>query len=79
MQGGTQGRTSVSMLVNIYSVPEDELVWSMEHSGKIRRQSGKDFILFRTKSWMPEHPVYVLVNNLAQDLAQEVKQWTRKH
>ncbi|MFO8032187.1 MAG: hypothetical protein R6U22_06560 [Desulfohalobiaceae bacterium] len=79
MEGGTQGRSSVSMLVNIYTVAQDELIWSMEHSGRMQRQTEKDFILFKTKSWMPEHPVYVIVNNLAQDLAREVEQWTLKH
>lgn len=77
MEGGTQGRSSVSMLVNIYTVSQNELIWSMEHSGRLERQAGKDFILFKTKSWMPEHPMYLLVNNLAQDLAREVKQWSQ--
>ncbi|MFP4393150.1 MAG: hypothetical protein ACOC3Y_02095 [Desulfohalobiaceae bacterium] len=77
MKGGTQGRTSISILVNIYTVANDELIWSLAHSGRIQRQTTKDFILFKTKSWMPEHPEYVIVNNLAQELAQPIKAWVQ--
>ncbi len=76
LNGGTQGATSIAMVVNIYSARDEELIWSMEHSGRIDNRGEMDFILIKRRTWMPESPEYVIVNNLAYDLAQPVKKWT---
>lgn len=77
LNGGTQGTTSITLLVNIYSSKNDQIIWSMEHSGRMENRGEMDFILFKRKNWMPESPEYVIVNNLSYDLAQPVKSWSQ--
>ncbi len=76
LNGGTQGTTSITLLVNIYSAQDEQLIWSMEHSGRMENRGEMDFILFKRKNWMPESPEYAIVNNLSYDLAQPVKSWS---
>lgn len=75
--GGTRGTTSIALKVNIFSAQNDDLIWSMEHSGRIDNRGEMDFILIKRRTWMPESPEYVIVNKLAYDLAQPVKNWAR--
>lgn len=76
LNGGTQGTTSIGIIVNIFSSQNDNLIWSLEHSGRIDNRGDMDFILLKRRTWMPESPEYVIVNNLAYDLAQPVKRWS---
>ncbi len=77
MEGGSRGDTTIALLVNIYSTETEELIWSMAHSGRMENRRDMDFVLIKRKTWMPESPEYVVVNNLAHDLAQTVKIWSR--
>lgn len=76
LNGGTQGTTSIGITVNIFAAQNDGLIWSMEHAGRIDNRGEMDFILVKRRTWMPESPEFVIVNNLAYDLAQPVKQWS---
>ncbi|WP_045216876.1 hypothetical protein [Desulfonatronovibrio magnus] len=77
LNGGTQGTTSVGITVNIFSAQNNSLIWSMEHAGRIDNRGEMDFLLIKRRTWMPESPEYVIVNNLAYDLAQPVRNWTQ--
>ena len=77
LYGGSQGSTSIALTINIYCVQTDELVWSMAHSGRIDNARDRDFVLITRRTWMPQSPEYVIVKNLAHDLGQPVKAWTR--
>ncbi len=79
LNGGTQGTTSIAIVVNIYSAVNNSLIWSMEHAGRIDNRRDMDFILVKRRTWMPESPEFVIVNNLAYDLAQPVKAWTHDY
>jgi len=75
LDGGSQGSSSLAIQVNIYSIYSNKLVWTMEHSGRIDNRPDVDFVLFKRKTWMPESPLYVILNALAYDLARPVKKW----
>jgi hypothetical protein len=75
LAGGSQGTTRIAFNIDIYTVPRGNLIWSMEHAGRIENASEQDYILFKIRTQMPSSPTYALVNALAYDLAQPVKKW----
>ncbi len=77
VSGGSQGDTALALQINIHEAESDQLIWSMEHSGRIDRPAKMDYILVKRRSWMPESPERAIVNNLAQELAAPVKKWSR--
>ena len=76
LPGGSQGSTNIGMRLDIYSAREDRLIWSMQQSARIDPRPDMDFILFKRKNWMPDSPIYVIVNSLAKRMGQPVYNWT---
>jgi len=75
--GGSQGTTSLALEVAIFDASTEELLWSMEHSGRMENAPDEDFIVFTRKTRMPASPEYVVMYSLAFDLAKPVRQWAR--
>ncbi|NCC23913.1 MAG: hypothetical protein EOM25_01745 [Deltaproteobacteria bacterium] len=75
LNGGTQGVTSMSMVVDIYDVDSGEVIWSFDHAGRVEHFLDQDYILFNRKSRMPESPVWTVANVLAVDMGKPVKAW----
>jgi hypothetical protein len=76
LPGGSQGSTNIGMRLDIYSAREDRLIWSMQQSARIDPRPDMDFILFKRKNWMPDSPIYVIVNSLAKRMGQPIYNWT---
>lgn len=75
--GGSQGTTSLALEVAIFDASTEELLWSMEHSGRMENAPDEDFIVFTRTTRMPSSPEYVVMYSLAYDLAQPVRKWAR--
>jgi hypothetical protein len=76
MQAGGSGSTSVAFTFKIYEAETRMLVWSIAHSGRVEGSRDRDFMVFTSKTRMPQAPEYLVLESLARDLGQILKSWT---
>ncbi|MGM0609465.1 MAG: hypothetical protein ACQES5_00100 [Thermodesulfobacteriota bacterium] len=79
LPGGSQGSTNIGISLRIYNAKDDNLLWSMQQSGRIDPRPDMDFILFKRKNWMPDSPLYMLVRSLASSFSAPVYEWTHPY
>ncbi len=75
-EGGSTADSRVSLILEVYDVKTNQLIWSVAHAGEMPYETVRDFILFKVKTAMPFDPAYVVTATLAQDMAQLLKLWT---
>lgn len=75
--GGTEGRTAVSLRLNILDAATGELLWSMAHSGHMAQGPTRDYVFFSQHSRMPGDPMQAILSTLAVEMAQPVKLWNQ--
>jgi hypothetical protein len=79
INGGVQGATSIAVVLEIFDVQSGEVVWSLEHAGRVEHFLDQDYIVFTRRSRMPESPVWTVANVLAADMGRPVKAWNYGH
>lgn len=67
-EGSGTGRTSVGVTVEVYWVPESELIWSAAQAAVMDGGLDKDFVLVRTTRRLPQNPTYAVIRALAQSM-----------
>ena len=72
---GSQGSTNLAVHIEIMSVREGKVIWSMSHAGTMEKPPDQDFIVLTRKTRMPASPAYMVMSALARDLAKPVKAW----
>jgi hypothetical protein len=77
MFGGTEGRTAVSLRLNVLDAATGEMLWSMAHAGQIERGQTRDFVFFTQRSRLPADPMHAVLTTLAFETAKPVRFWNR--
>jgi len=72
---GSQGATSLAVEAEVYSVDTGNLIWSVEHAGRMEKPPDHDYIIFTRKTRMPASPANAIMTVLARDMARPVKTW----
>jgi hypothetical protein len=71
-EGSGTGRTSVGITVEVYWVPESELIWSAAQAGVMDGGLDKDFVVVRTTRRLPQNPTYAVIRALAQSMGRAI-------
>lgn len=75
LHGGTQADTAVSLRLEVYDTATGYLVWSMEQAGRMEANTVEDYIFFARKTRLPMDPMYAVLTNISDEMAQPVLQW----
>lgn len=78
MAGGASGRSDLSLKLEIYDAYNGQLLWSIAHSGSMRPEYTKDYILFYKRTSMPADPLYAISASLGLSMSKPVKEWIQK-
>lgn len=73
--GGQNADSTVAMIVEIYDVRNGQLIWLLAQTGVISKQSYSDFLIFGVKSRLPTDPTSYIVNIMAKDMSDLIKEW----
>ncbi len=77
LAGGTVGESALALRVYVYDTGTGMLLWSMEHSGRMKNGLDQDFIFYLDRTRMPSDPLYALTAALSRDLAAPLKLWAQ--
>ncbi|MDL2313751.1 penicillin-binding protein activator LpoB [Desulfovibrio sp. OttesenSCG-928-C14] len=78
LSGATSGQSSLALQLEAYDVQSGLLVWSMAQAATLPRPQSHDYILFSTRSRMPEDPVYALTTSIAGEMGQVMRAWSQR-
>ncbi len=76
MQGGHTGTTTVALTFKLYDAESQTLIWSIAHAGLVEGSGDRDYMVFTSKTRMPNSPEYLVLETLAGDIAAFLKAWT---
>jgi hypothetical protein len=75
MQAGGTGSTSIAFNFKIYEAETQMLIWSIAHSGRVEGSRDRDYMVFTSKTRMPQSPEYLVLESLSRDLGHILKAW----
>lgn len=75
LDGGSLTNTALSLHLEIYSTTTLELLWSLDHAGRLDSSPDIDWYIVKRRVILPEDGLGYLLRNLALDLAKPVKIW----
>lgn len=75
LHGGTQGDTAASVRVEVYDTATGYLVWSLEQAGMMEASNVEDYILFARKTRLPMDPMYAVLSEIFDSMAQPLLDW----
>lgn len=73
--GGTVDDSAMTIRCDIYDVSAGTMLHSMEQSGRIEFQRNKDWILWVTRTRLPDSPLYSITRAIAADMAIPLRSW----
>lgn len=77
LDGGTEGKSSASIQLEIYEVRSGTMLFSLAQAGLIEKIPARDYYLFSVKERMPLDPAALVVRTLARGMGQKVQEWTQ--
>lgn len=75
LDGGSLTNTALSLHLEIYSIPNLELLWSLDHAGRLDSSVDIDWYIIKRRVILPEDGISYLLRRLALDLAKPIKTW----
>lgn len=75
MDGGANGTSSITLAIDVYDVKTGNMVWSINQSGMMEKQSKHDFYLFTINERNPADPSGLIARSLAWDMGKLVQKW----
>lgn len=75
MFGGTAGDTQLALRLEVYDASTGDLIWSMAHAGAMSAGLTQDYVLVQKKNRLPASPLLAVVQALAHDMADPLKNW----
>ncbi|MGE4293053.1 MAG: OmpA family protein [Desulfovibrio sp.] len=73
--GGTLDDSALTIRCDIYEVATGNLLVSMEQSGRLEFERNKDWVLWMTRTRMPDSPLYAITRAIAADMAVPLRSW----
>ena len=76
LDGGTEGKSSASLQLEVYDVSTGAMLFSLAQSGLIEKIPARDYYLVSVKERMPLDPAALVVRTLAHGMGLKVQEWT---
>lgn len=73
--GHTLDDTAITIQINIYSVQDGALLWTMMQSGRIESRQPEDYFYVRHEFRMNESPFNMIIRDIAKDMSIPLKSW----
>ena len=73
--GGTVDDSALTIRCDIYEVASGNMLVSMEQTGRIEFERNKDWVLWMTRTRLPDSPLYSITRAIAEDMAVPLRSW----
>ncbi|MEF2144944.1 MAG: OmpA family protein [Desulfovibrionaceae bacterium] len=73
--GGSVDDTAMTLQLEIYDTKSRQLIFSMLQAGRMEFQRNKDWILWVSRTRMPDSPLYAIIRALGRDMAVPLASW----
>lgn len=73
--GHTLDDTAITIQMNIYSVQDGTLLWTMMQSGRIESRMPDDYFYVRHEFRMNDSPFNMIIRDIAKDMSIPLKSW----
>lgn len=73
--GGTVDDSAMTIRCDIYRVSDGGMLVSMEQSGRVEFERNKDWVLWVSRTRMPDSPLYAITQAIASDMAVPLRSW----
>ena len=79
MDGGGNGDSSLSVVIEVYDVATGTMLWQIAQGGQLNKKQASDFFLVGVQARMPEDPLGVLIRKIGYDTGMEIYNWVYPH
>ncbi len=77
LDGGTAGKSSVSIQIEVYEVASGALIWSMGQGGAMEKKQATDLFVLGVQQRMPEDAAGLMVRSVGYDMGMKIKHWVQ--